>query len=196
MKDIILASASKRREDILKQYNFNFKTVESHIEEKINKNDSPVDLVMSLAFRKAYKVSQDNPKDIVIGADTVVYYKSEILSKPKDRDDAFEMLEKLSGKTHEVITGISLINLEKNIKIVDYVKTKVKFRSLDKKTIDTYIATGEPLDKAGSYGIQGIGALLVESIDGSYLSVVGLPLIKLDEILNKFFNMRIINMNK
>ncbi|MGO1470469.1 MAG: Maf family protein [Tissierella sp.] len=196
MNDIILASASQRRKDILEKYNLKFKIMESHIKETVSKYEGPEELAMSLAFRKAYKISVENPNNIVIGADTVVYYKGKILSKPKDYDDALRMLNILSGNTHEVITGISLINLEKKIKIVDFEKTKVKFRQLDKDIIDTYVSTGEPFDKAGSYGIQGLGALLVDKIEGSYLSVVGLPLVKLDKILNKFFDISIINMNK
>lgn len=196
MKDIILASTSKRREDIFKKYNFKFEIKASNIEEIIDIRDNPKELVMSLAFRKAYNVAKDNEDAIVIGADTVVYYDGRILSKPKDKEDAFNMLSSLSGKTHQVITGICIINLEENLKIVDFEKTKVKFRDLDKDMIKTYISTGEPLDKAGSYGIQDIGALFVESIEGSYLNVVGLPLVKLDKMLEKFFDMSIINMNK
>ncbi|OLS03321.1 Maf family protein [Tissierella creatinophila] len=196
MNDIILASTSKRREEILKRYNFQFRIIKGDIVEIINKKDSPEELVMSLAFRKAYSAAKDNPKSIVIGADTVVVYKDEILSKPKNSEDAFRMLSLLNGKTHEVITGISILNIESNEKIVDFEKTKVKFRDLDKNTIDTYIATKEPFDKAGSYGIQDIGALLVEGIEGCYLNVVGLPLVKLDKLLNKFFDISIINMNK
>lgn len=196
MNDIILASSSKRREEILKKYNFEFRIIKSHIKEPINENDKPEELVMSLAFRKAYDIAKDNPESIVIGSDTVVYYNGEILTKPKDSKEAFNMLSSLSGQTHDVISGICVINLEKNIKIIDFEKTKVKFRILDKKMIEDYIATNEPFDKAGSYGIQGIGALLVEKIEGSYLNVVGLPIVNLDKVLNKFFNIGIINMNK
>ena len=196
MKEIILASSSKRREDIFNRYNFDFEIIKPDIEEIVREEDSPQQLVMSLSFRKAYSVAKSHPQAIVIGADTVVVYKGEILSKPKDSEDAFRMLSMLSGKTHEVITGVSIINLESNNKVVDFEKTQVKFRELDKKTIDTYIATGEPFDKAGSYGIQAIGALLVEKIDGCYLNVVGMPLVKLDKLLNKYFDIGIINMNR
>lgn len=196
MKDIILASSSKRREEILKRYNFNFEIIKKDIVEIVDKKDGPEELVMSLAFRKAYIVAKDHPEKIVIGADTVVVYRGEILSKPKDSEDAFRMLSLLSGKTHQVITGISILNLETEQKIVDFEKTDVKFRELDKDIIDKYIATKEAFDKAGSYGIQGIGGLLVERIDGCYLNVVGLPLVKLDKLLNRFFDISIINMNK
>lgn len=196
MNDIILASSSQRREEILKQFNFKFKIIKSHVKEIVNEKDSPENLAMSLAFRKAFDVAKDNPKSIVIAADTVVYYRGRILSKPKDSKEAYEMLSSLSGDSHEVITGICIINLEKNIKIIDYDKTLVRFRELDKEEIDAYIETREPFDKAGSYGIQGIGALLIEKVEGSYLNVVGLPIVKLDKILKEFFDIRIINMKK
>lgn len=196
MKDIILASSSKRREEILNRYNIKFETIKSNIIENIDKGDCPKELVMSLAFRKAYSVAKGNPKSIVIGADTIVTYKNEILSKPRDREDAFRMLSLLSGKIHEVMTGISIINLETNQKVVDFETTKVKFRCLNEEIINTYIDTKEPFDKAGSYGIQGIGALLVEKINGCYLNVVGLPIVKLDELFDEFFNIKIMNMNK
>ena len=196
MKDIILASSSPRREEILKKYNFAFKIIKQDIEEIISKEDTPEQLVMSLSFRKAYSIAEKHPESIVIGADTVVVYEGEILSKPKDPEEAFKMISLLSGKTHEVITGVSIINEATNTKIVDFEKTKVKFRELDENFINTYIETKEPFDKAGSYGIQGIGALLVEKIDGCYLNVVGMPLVKLDKLLNKYFDISIINMNK
>ena len=134
MKDIILASSSKRREEILDKYNFKFEIIKKDIIEKIDKYDKPEELVMSLAFRKAYIVAKDYPEKIVIGADTVVVYRGEILSKPKNSEDAFRMLSLLSGKTHQVITGISVLNLETEQKIVDFEKTNVKFRDLDKDT--------------------------------------------------------------
>ena len=196
MKDMILASSSIRREEILKNYNLKFRIIKSDIIETVDNKDTPEELVMSLAFRKAYSVAKYYTKSIVIGADTVVVYKGEILSKPKNSDDAFRMLSLLSGETHEVLTGISILNVESNQKIIDFERTSVKFRNLDKDIIDTYISTKEPVDKAGSYGIQGIGALLVERIDGCYLNVVGLPLVRLDKLLNKFFDISIINMNK
>lgn len=196
MNDIILASSSKRREEILKQFGLDFTIKKSNIKELVNVDDKPEELVMSLAFRKAFDIAKDNKDSIVIGSDTVVYYNGDILSKPKDAKEAYKMLNSLSGHRHEVITGICVINLEKNIKIIDFEKTKVDFRKLDKKMIDDYIGSGEAFDKAGSYAIQGIGALLIEKIEGSYLNVVGLPIVNLDKVLDKFFDMRIINMNK
>ena len=129
---------------------------------------------MSLAFQKAYDISKLYPDKIVIGADTIVVYDGQVLGKPKDNDDAFRILKLLNGNEHNVITGISLIQNSSNIKIVDYE------------------STFEPMDKAGAYGIQGQGALLVEKINGCYLNVVGLPLVKLDFLLNKFFKISLI----
>jgi septum formation protein len=143
---------------------------------------------MSLAFNKALNISKCYKDDIVIGADTVVVYKDSILGKPKDESDAYEILTLLSGNTHEVITGIALIQDIKNLKFIDYEITKVKFRKLDSKRILNYIKTKEPLDKAGAYGIQGLGELLVEKIDGCYSNVVGLPLTKIDFYLDKYFD--------
>ena len=147
---------------------------------------------MSLAFQKAYDISKLYPDKIVIGADTIVVYDGQVLGKPKDNDDAFRILKLLNGNEHNVITGISLIQNSSNIKIVDYESTLVKFRFLSDKEINNYIETFEPMDKAGAYGIQGQGALLVEKINGCYLNVVGLPLVKLDFLLNKFFKISLI----
>lgn len=196
MNQIILASSSKRRKDILEKYNVNFKVIKSDIGEPFGKDDNPEELAMSLAFRKAYSVAKDNSDSIIIGADTVVYYKNEVFGKPKDEEDVKRMLNILNGKTHEVVTGISVINLKENKKIIDFEKTKVVFRELDENIINNYIKTGEPFGKAGSYAIQDIGALFVESIEGSYLNVVGLPLVKLDKLLNKHFDISITNMIK
>jgi|SRR5699024_7473981 len=192
MKDIILASSSPRRRDILNKYNLKHRAIQSNIIEKIKLGEGPKQIVMSLAFQKAYNVSQEYEDSIVIGADTVVVYDNQILGKPIDKDDAIRILKLLSGKRHSVITAISLINLDENIKIVDYEKTIVKFRELDYNIIGKYVNTKEPMDKAGAYGIQGFGAVLVEGIEGCYLNVVGLPLTKFDKLLNKHFNIGIL----
>ncbi|MBC8590828.1 Maf family protein [Wansuia hejianensis] len=192
MNKVILASSSPRRREILEKYDFKYKVVESNITEKINSRESPEQIAMSLAFEKAYNVSQKYRDSIVIGADTIVAYKNQTLGKPRDENDIIRTLNLLSGKKHEVITAISLINLDSNIKIVDFERTEVKFRQLDPIIIQKYVATGESLDKAGAYGIQGYGALLVEKIEGCYLNVVGLPLVKLDKLLNEYFNISIL----
>lgn len=187
MGDIILASSSPRRKEILERYNINPTIISSDIIEKSIKGEKPTQIAMSLAFQKAYNISILHPDNIIIGADTIVVFQDEILGKPKDTEDAFRMLKLLNGKCHNVITGISIIQNASNIKIVDYEETIVKFRNLDDSKLKNYVNTYEPMDKAGAYGIQGYGALLVEKIDGCYLNVVGLPLVKLDFLLNKFF---------
>lgn len=192
MDDIILASSSPRRKEMLEKYNINFKVVGSELIEKIIYSEKPEQIVMSLAFQKAYEISKNNPDKIIIGADTIVVYEDLILGKPKDSEDALKMLKLLNGKSHYVISGISIIQLNKNLKIVDYEITQVKFRKLEINKLESYVNTGEPLGKAGAYAIQDFGALLVEKIDGCYLNVIGLPLVKLDFLLNKFFKISLL----
>lgn len=143
----------------------------------------PEALVKGLALSKARDVARKVKEGIVIGADTVVVYEGKILGKPSDEADAEKMLRKLSGREHEVITGLAIVDVDRNEEAVECVKTKVKFRRLSPEEIKEYVATGEPLDKAGAYGVQGKGAALVESIEGCYYNVVGLPLAKLVEML-------------
>lgn len=190
MEKIVLASGSPRRKEILEKYNIEPIIVPSKITETINKDEDPYQIAMSLAFNKALDVSKGYVNNIVIGADTIVVYKGMVLGKPKDEQEAFYMLSMLSGNVHDVITGISLI--KGDLKIVDYEKTKVKFKVLSKDRINAYINTREPMDKAGAYGIQGKGAILVENIDGCYSNVVGLPLSKIDKLLNKYFGFNIL----
>lgn len=192
MEEIILASSSPRRKEILEQYKIFPTIMGSDIVEKINIGETPEQIAMSLSFQKAYNISKVYPDKIVIGADTIVYYEKQILGKPKDSDDAFRILKLLNGNEHNVITGISIIQDSSNIKIVDCENTIVKFRNLSDDKLKEYIHTNEPMDKAGAYGIQGYGALLVEKINGCYLNVVGLPLVKLDFLLNKFFKISLL----
>lgn len=192
MDKLILATSSPRRKELFDKFNIDYAAVDSNIIERLNPSDTPLQYAMSMAFSKAYSVAKKYKKDIVIGADTIVVYKDEILGKPKDEDDAFRMLKFLSNNEHEVISGICIINLSTNTKIVDYDITKVKFRDINYDIIRKYIDTKEPLDKSGGYGIQDFGGLLVESICGSYYNVIGLPLVKLDEILIRYFDLSII----
>lgn len=193
MDKIILASSSPRRKELLGKYNLNLDIVEPEVNEIEAAGEDPIQVAMALAFEKAYWVSSRlEGNEVVIGADTIVVSENEVLGKPKDERDAFRILSLLSGKDHRVITGISIIKANSNIKIVDYENTKVKFRKLSDCQIDRYIRTQEPMDKAGAYGIQGYGEVLVEKIDGCYSNVVGLPLGKLDYLLNRFFNIKIL----
>lgn len=192
MNKLILATTSPRRKELFEKFNIDYIAVDSKVEERLNTRDTPLSYTMGLAFSKAYSVAKSYKDDIVIGTDTIVVYKDEILNKPKDEEDAFRMLKILSGKEHKVISGISIIKLATNIKIIDYDITNVRFRDLDTKAIERYIKTKEPLDKSGAYGIQGFGGLLVESISGSYYNVIGLPLVKLDELLIRYFDLSLI----
>ena len=192
MNRLILATSSPRRRELFDKFNIDYLTVESKIDEHLNPADTPLQYAMGLAFAKAYNVGKSYEEDIVIGADTIVIYNDKILEKPYDEDDAFRILQLLSGKEHEVISGLCILNLSTNKKVIDYDITKVKFRKLNPITIGKYIETKEPMDKSGAYGIQGYGGLLVENICGSYYNVIGLPLIKLDELLIKHFNKSII----
>lgn len=189
--DIILASASPRRKEILENVNLKFTVQSSHIEEVVLENEPPKDLVMRLAFEKCMDVAKKNPNALVIGADTIVALDNNILGKPKDEHHAYKMIKSLSNKKHEVITGISLINLSLNKKVTDYVVSEVTFKDLSEETIKDYIKTKESLDKAGAYGIQGYGALLVDSIKGDYFNIVGLPISKIGDLLKYNFNVNL-----
>lgn len=183
---IILASNSPRRKEILKKF-INFSVVTYDIRENNEYYSSPEQLTMALSFEKGIRVAIDNPKDIVISADTIVAIHSKVLGKPKDIEDAKKMLEELSGEIHEVITGYSIFNISKKVKYTNYVKSKVKFKELSDKDIKYYLDTKEYIGKAGSYAIQGYGSLLVEYIEGDFNNIVGLPISKISDVLYDFF---------
>jgi len=185
---VILASASPRRVELLGQFHIPFEVIPSDIIENISDLESPKQIVMGLALEKAISISKTNCEALVIASDTIVYC-DEILGKPKSREDAKQMLLSLSGKTHEVYTGIALVHEMTHKKIVDYVCTKVTFNKLLETEIEAYLDTGEAFDKAGAYGIQGYGALLVSEIIGDYYNVMGLPLSKLNAMLKSNFQM-------
>jgi septum formation protein len=184
MKRLILASSSPRRYELLSLTLLPFETYPSTLEEKMDINLTPSQLVESLAEQKASDVLANNPDDVILGADTIVVFGNERLGKPKNEQEAAKMLRMLSGQTHDVYTGVCIMDQEK--KRLFSVRTSVTFYSLDEKTISWYISTGEPFDKAGSYGIQGSGSLLVEKIHGDYFSVVGLPVSRVARVLNDF----------
>ncbi len=187
MKKIILASASPRRSELLKQMGIVFDVFASDVDEIIDITKSPDDMVKILSCSKAYDVAgRISRKALVIGADTVVV-KDEILGKPENYEDAVRMLLKLQGRWHFVYTGITVIDTYGDLfHVSDFEKTRVKMRKLTLGEIKAYAATNEPYDKAGAYGIQGLGAMLVEKIDGCYFNVVGLPIKKLTGLLEKF----------
>ncbi|MDY4575412.1 MAG: Maf family protein [Intestinibacter sp.] len=189
--EIILASASPRRKEILQNTKLKFEIQKSEIEEAVFEEESPESMVVRLAYEKAFDVAQKNREKLVIGADTIVVLGDEVLGKPKDEEEAFDMIQKLSNKTHRVITGISLINLKKGIVVNDYQVSYVTFKDLSEDSIKDYINTKESLDKAGGYGIQGYGALLVEGIQGDYFNIVGLPISKLSDLLKDHFDINL-----
>ena len=176
---MILASKSPRRFEILS--NFGIKKIEvvvAEIEEVSYKEDL-VEQVIDIAVKKGIEVAKKHPDEFVLSADTVVILDGKILGKPKDCHEAFLTLTNLSGRTHEVVTAYSLINKNREIFISSFDKTVVKFKKVSKQEIDWYIEKGEPMDKAGSYGIQGVGAgILIDRIEGEFYNVMGFPISK------------------
>ena len=181
---MILASASPRRKEILENFGFSFKTIVKNIDETSDKTHAE-EKILEIAEKKARAAAIDFPDENVVGADTVVVVDGKILGKPKNKEEAFSMLKSLSGRSHEVITAFSFININKNISYSDYEITKVYFKNLTDDEINWYINTKEPMDKAGAYGIQGKGAFFVEKIEGDFFSVMGFPLGKFVRFLNK-----------
>ncbi len=193
MRKIILASAPPRRKDLLIKHGINPVVKSSNVKETISTSETPEQVAMSLAFLKAEDVASNFiGNEIVVAADTLVYLNSNILGKPRGKDEAGLMIKMMSGKKHVVITGLSIIEVNTNKKIIDYEKTMVKFRELSKDKIERYLETGEYKDKAGGYGIQDKGEVLIEEIDGCYSNVVGLPIPKLDKLLEKYFRISLL----
>lgn len=171
---MILASNSKRRQEILRDMGFNFKVLTADIEEISDKKEIS-EMILDIAEKKLDKIAKENVNEFVLAADTVVELEGRIFGKPKSREEAESFLKTLSGKTHKVITAYVFKNISKNIVIKDVVISKVKFFDLDDETINWYLDTSEPFDKAGAYGIQGQGRVLVEKIEGDYFAIMGFP---------------------
>ncbi len=181
---IILASGSPRRRELMAYITENFEVKVSDADEATDLSLPPDKIVMSLAGQKNDAVLPlCEPDDIIISADTIVYVDGEILGKPKNHDDAKNMLSKLSGRTHEVYTGVFIRTPNGNAGFAD--KTEVRFYDLSSEEIDRYINTGEPFDKAGGYGIQGRGAMLIKGIVGDYYNVVGFPVAHVGRVLKQ-----------
>ena len=172
---MILASNSQRRQEILKDTGFNFRVITSNIEE-ISDKENVIERILDIAEKKLEQIAKNNVNECIVAADTVVELDKNIFGKPKDREEAFKFLKLLSGKIHRVITAYVFKNISKNILIREVVISEVKFFDLDDETINWYLDTGEPFDKAGAYGIQGYGRVLVEKIDGDYYSIMGFPI--------------------
>jgi septum formation protein len=180
---LILASKSPRRKHLLEQAGLKFSVIPSDFAEDSVTLSDPVSYVRELAEFKALDISQKHPDSWVIGADTIVLSDNHVLGKPGSKDEARQMLKRLSGNKHQVLTGYCICCMGKEQLFSETVHTEVRFKMLRPEEIDWYIETGEPLDKAGAYAIQGIGSFLVSSIDGSYTNVVGLPVCEVMEYL-------------
>lgn len=185
MKQIILASQSPRRRDLLEMLGLDFVSIPANGDESFYPGEEPRKGAERIARQKAISVARELNDGLVIAADTVVCCEGEIMGKPRNREDAFEKLSKLSGKQHQVITAFCIIDVfEKAIEIASET-TAVFFREISAEEILAYIATGEAVDKAGAYGIQGLASVFVEKIDGCYFNVVGLPLNSLYKALKR-----------
>jgi MAF protein len=185
-KRIVLASASPRRRRLLADLGVEYELLVPDVDENGVSAATPRELAEARALLKAEAAAAAIEEGIAIGADTIVVCDGRVLGKPKDEDDAVRLLETLSGRTHVVITGVGLCEAGTGRRLVDSAETRVTFRRLARDEIERYVATGEPMDKAGAYGIQSKGALLVEGIVGDYFNVVGLPLVLLDRMLREF----------
>ena len=174
---MILASNSQRRQEILKDAGFNFKVITSNIEE-ISDKKNITERILDIAEKKLEQIAKNNINEFVLAADTVVELDGKILGKPKNREEAFRFLKSLSGKVHRVITAYVFKNISKNILIREVVVSEVKFFDLDDDTINWYLDTDEPFDKAGAYGIQGYGRILVEKNKRRLLFYNGFPYFK------------------
>lgn len=173
MQTLILASSSPRRKELLENLQLQFEISSSDVEETFNPELAPEEIVMELALRKAQYVANLHRSAFVIGADTLVFADGQVLGKPEDMSEAVGMLKRLSGRTHSVYTGVSIFSPTSHVEFFE--KTDVAFWELTEEEIKAYVNTGEPLDKAGAYGIQKLGSMLVKKINGDYFSVVGLP---------------------
>lgn len=184
MSKIILASASPRRKELMELAGYDFEVICSDIVEVVPEKAMPQEVVMSLALQKAQAVAAEHKEAVVIGSDTVVALDGKILGKPHSEQEACEMLRSLSGRTHKVFTGVAIVCGGKVKNFFD--ETDVEFYSLGDDEIKKYVATGEPTDKAGAYGIQGKGSVLVKRINGDFFSVMGLPIAKLYREMSDF----------
>jgi septum formation protein len=186
MKKIILASASPRRKEILKITGLAFTVCKSDYEEDLDLPLRPRELARFLSRKKAEAVAHKYKDALIIAADTFIVFKDKLLGKPHTDKEALKMLKMLNGKAHSVVTGFTVLDTAGNKKLSRSAETKVYFKKLGKDEINAYVRSGEPLDKAGAYAIQGLGAVFVEKIDGDFFNVMGLPLCALTEGLKKF----------
>ncbi len=181
----ILASSSPRRRELLTSIGLEFDVRPSNVPEVHQEGEEPEEYVARLSRDKAHALASQNPNDWVIAADTTVYLEEQLLEKPIDTADAERMLATIAGRTHIVYTGVTLENVSRDWRETRVAESEVRMLPLSSEDIAWYVKTGEPLDKAGAYAVQGIGAMFIESIHGSYTNVVGLPLATLFQMLRK-----------
>lgn len=186
MSKLVLASGSPRRRELLSGLGLAFEIIVSEADETVEEKVTPAEMVCKLAYRKASAVSNTLQDGIVVGADTIVVLDGNVLGKPADKQNAVRMLRLLQGRTHIVYSGIAVLDAATGKNIIDYRATQVHMRTLTDAEIEAYVETGEPMDKAGSYAIQGIGSTIVDSIEGDYFTVVGLPMELLASMLTSF----------
>ena len=190
MSELVLASHSPRRRELMHLLGHPFRCVTSHIEETELPGETPAEQVTRLSLLKAREVAAMLGEGIIIGSDTVVLLDGEVMGKPASEEEAFGMISRLQGRTHTVYTGFALHEAGNGREISGFETTEVTMRPMDAGLIREYILTGEPLDKAGAYGIQGYGAALITAIHGCYFNVMGLPLSRLMDALHSFTNGR------
>lgn len=184
---IVLASASPRRAELLAQVGIPFVVDASGVSETPDPDWDPCELATRLAARKAMDVANRHPDaDVILGADTIVVVDNEVFGKPEDAEHAVSMLQRLSGRAHAVITGWSLVDPKHDRAMAEFTSSRVFFDTLDEETIRRYVATGEPMDKAGAYAIQGKAGLFVQAIEGDYANIVGLPVAAVGRALRQF----------
>ncbi len=183
---LILASGSPRRAEILRAVGWPFEACAADVDETLRGGERAEDYVRRLAREKAGAVAASRLFGLVLGADTIVVVGDEILGKPRDDGDARRMLRALSGRRHEVLTGVALVRAESGRAVVGMERTRVRFAEMSDEEIDWHVSTGEPLDKAGAYAVQGRAALFIETIEGDYWNVVGLPVRLVYELARKF----------
>lgn len=180
---LVLASQSPRRAELIGRLGLTFETLPADIDESYLQGETPPEHAERLSREKALKIAADRPEALVVGSDTIVVIDGDVLGKPRDRQHAIEMLMRLSGREHEVCTGIAVAHggrVESGLE-----RVRVRFRTLDRRAAEEYVATGEPMDKAGAYGIQGFGSAIVECIDGDYFAVMGLPVVRMLSLIER-----------
>ncbi|MEG6523138.1 Maf family protein [Desulfotomaculum sp. 1211_IL3151] len=186
MRQIILASASPRRQELLKNLGLAFEVQVSDVDETLEESVLPAQMVEKLAERKAAAVAVERNQGLIIGADTLVVLENKPLGKPANAEEAVQMLNSLQGRSHEVFTGLAVIDAATGQSVVTHQVTAVRFKPLTMEQIKRYVETREPMDKAGGYAVQGLASIFIDSIRGCYFSVVGLPVSKLADSLRMF----------